>query len=94
MALQNFSETFTPAFLRQLELLRLRARRSYLGTRQGGHLSLKRGHGIEFSDYRKYELGDDPRHIDWSAYARSERLYIKRFREEQDLSVLLLLDPI
>lgn len=85
-------ETFTPALLRQLELLKIRSRRAYLGSRQGGHLSLKRGHGIEFSDYRRYELGDNPRHIDWGVYARSDRLVVKTFREEQNLSVLVLLD--
>lgn len=85
-------ERFTPEFFRRLELLKLRSRRSYLGTRQGGHLSLKRGHGIEFSDYRQYEPGDSPRHIDWGLYARSDRLYVKRFQEEQNLTVLLLLD--
>ncbi len=79
-------------FLKQLELLKLRARRSFLGTRQGGHLSLKRGHGMEFSDYRKYELGDNPRHIDWGVYARSDRLYVKRFQEEKDISVVIILD--
>ncbi len=85
-------ESFTPAFLRQLELLKLQSRRAYLGLRQGGHLSLKRGHGVEFSDYRQYELGDNPRYIDWSVYARSDKLYIKTFREEQDLTVLVLVD--
>ena len=65
--------SFTNEFLRQLELLRLQGRRAFLGTRQGGHLSIKRGHGIEFSDYRNYELGDHPRYIDWGVYARSER---------------------
>lgn len=82
----------SPRLLRQLELLRLRSRRAYLGSRQGGHLSLRRGHGMEFSDYRKYEPGDSPRHIDWGVYARSERLYVKRFREEQDLPVHILID--
>jgi len=85
-------DTFTPTFLHQLELLKIRSRRSFLGTRQGGHLSLKRGHGIEFSDYRKYELGDNPRHIDWGVYGRSDRLYVKRFQEEQALSVLIITD--
>ena len=85
-------DTFTPELLRQLELVKIRARRAFLGTRQGGHVSLKRGHGIEFSDYRRYELGDNPRHIDWGVYARSDRLVVKTFQEEQDLSVLLLLD--
>ena len=85
-------DTFTPQFLSQIELLRIRSRRSFLGSRRGGHISPKRGHGIEFSDYRKYELGDNPRHIDWGVYGRTDRLYIKRFQEEQDLSVLVILD--
>lgn len=84
--------SFTPDLLRQLELLKIRSRRSFLGTRQGGHVSLKRGHGIEFADYRKYEPGDNPRDIDWGVYARSERLYVKTFREEQDLKVFMLID--
>ncbi|MCB0352347.1 MAG: DUF58 domain-containing protein [Bdellovibrionales bacterium] len=92
MVSASLPESFTPSYLRQLELLRLRARRAFLGSRQGGHLSLKKGHGIEFSDYRKYELGDNPRHIDWGLYGRSERLYVKRFQEEQDIGVVLLLD--
>jgi len=84
--------SFTPQFLNQLELFKIRARRSFLGSRQGGHLSPKRGHGIEFSDYRQYELGDNPRHIDWGVYGRTDRLYVKRFQEEQDLRVLLVVD--
>lgn len=79
-------------YLKQLELLKLRSRRTYLGHRQGGHLSLKRGHGLEFADFRKYELGDHPRYIDWGVYARSDKLFVKRFQEEQDLSVLILVD--
>ena len=75
-----------------LEAFKLQSRRKQLGVRQGGHVSPRRGHGIEFSDYRNYEMGDDPRHIDWGVYARSDRLYIKRFQEEQDLSVYLILD--
>lgn len=85
-------DSFTPSLLRQLELLKIRSRRAFLGFRQGGHISPKRGHGIEFSDYRRYELGDNPRHIDWGVYARSDKLFIKTFQEEQELSVLLLLD--
>lgn len=85
-------ETFTPSFLRQLEMLKIRTRRHFLGAREGGHVSLKRGHGIEFSEYRKYELGDNPRHIDWGVYARSDKLYVKRFQEEQDISIMILVD--
>lgn len=82
----------TPQFLRQLELLKLRARRAFLGSRQGGHTSIRRGLGIEFSDYRKYEPGDNVRHIDWGVYARSDRLYVKRFREERNITVYVVLD--
>lgn len=84
--------SFTPLYLKKLQLHQLNSKRAFLGSRQGGHFSLKRGHGIEFSDYRKYELGDDPRHIDWNLMARSERAYIKRFREEQDLLIHIFLD--
>ena len=63
-----------------------------MGMRQGGHASIKRGQGIEFSDYRQYQLGDNPRYIDWGLYGRSDKLYVKRFSEEQDLSVLIILD--
>ena len=83
---------FTPQFLRKLGLQQIQARRAYLGMRQGGHFSLKRGHGIEFDDYRKYEPGDDPRHIDYKLLARSDRTYIKRFREEQDLLIHIFID--
>jgi len=85
-------ETFTPSFLRQIELLRVRSRRTFLGARQGAHASLRKGHGIEFSDFRKYELGDNPRDIDWGVYARSDKLFVKRFKEEENLSVLLIID--
>ena len=82
----------TPELLRKLEHLEISSRRQFLGVRQGRRVSPKRGHGIEFSDYREYQPGDSPRNIDWSLYARSDRLYVKTYQEEQNLSVLLLLD--
>jgi len=85
-------KSFTPELLSSLELLKLRSRKSFLGSRQGGHISPKKGHGMEFSDYRRYEPGDNPRDIDWSVFGRTERLYVKRFQEEQDLSVLVMID--
>lgn len=85
-------ETFTPSFFRRLQQLKIHTRRSFLGSRQGGHLSLRKGHGLEFSDYRLYTPGDDFRHIDWGVYGRTDRIYVRQFREEQDLHVLMLLD--
>ena len=85
-------QPFSPVFFRQLQQLKIHTRRLYLGTRQGAHLSARRGHGLEFSDYRHYAAGDDFRHIDWNVYARTDRLYVRQFREEQELNVMLLLD--
>lgn len=85
-------EPFSPVFFRRLQQLKIHTRRSFLGSRQGVHSSLRRGHGLEFSDYRLYAEGDDFRHIDWGAYGRTDRLYLKQFREEQDLNVIVILD--
>ena len=87
----NFS-CFTPSYLKQLELRSLRASKAFLGSRQGAHRSPKKGFGIEFSDYRPYQPGDSPRDIDWGVFGRTDRLYIKRFQEEQDLQVLISVD--
>ena len=78
--------------LRNLGLLTLRSRRTLMGITQGTHISLKRGHGIEFSDYRNYQPGDNPRDIDWNLYARSDRMYVKTFNEEQNLAVYIIVD--
>lgn len=85
-------EPLSPQFLKQLQRLKIHTRRTFLGTRQGSHASPRRGQGLEFSDYRLYTAGDDFRHIDWKILARNDRVYVKEFREEQDLSVLLLID--
>jgi uncharacterized protein (DUF58 family) len=87
-----FSEIFTPQQVAQLELLTINTKRSLIGQRYGNHTSLKRGHGIEFAEYRRYQPGDDPRHIDWGVYARSDKMYVKTFQEEQNISVFLILD--
>lgn len=83
---------FTPGFFRRLQQLRIHTRKSYLGSRQGVHQSNRKGHGLEFADFRQYSPGDDFRHIDWGIYGRSDRLYVRQFREEQDLNIVILLD--
>lgn len=86
------AELFEQNLFKQLQQLQIKTRRSYLGLRQGAHLSPKRGHGLELADFRPYTPGDDFRHVDWGAYARSERLYLREFREETELNVLILID--
>ena len=83
---------FTADFVNRLEALRLRTRKEFLGSRPGSYSSPRRGTSLEFADYRRYSPGDDIRYLDWGIFARSDRLYIKLFREEVDLFVYLFID--
>ena len=83
---------FDEAFLRQLERLLLLMRSPVRGGLKGGRRSVKRGQSVEFADYRDYTPGDDLRQLDWNVYARLERLFIKLFVEEEDVTVTLLID--
>jgi uncharacterized protein (DUF58 family) len=83
---------FSEDFLQQLERLSLAARKAVIGQTQGERRSPRRGQSVEFSDFRPYVAGDDFRRIDWNAYARLEKFFIKLFVEEEDLTVHFLVD--
>ena len=83
---------FTSDFLARLEQLRIKTRREYAGQGKGSHLSPRRGSSLEFADFRHYAPGDDFRYIDWSLYGRSDKLYIKLFKEEEDLLTYIFVD--
>lgn len=83
---------FDEPFLRKLERISILARRATIGQMQGERRSPKRGQSVEFADFRPYSSGDDFRRIDWNAYARLERFFIKLFVEEQDITVHILID--
>ena len=83
---------FDEAFLRQLERLLVIMRAPVRGGLKGGRRSVKRGQSVEFADYRDYTMGDDLRQLDWNVYARLERLFVKLFIEEEDVTVTLLID--
>jgi uncharacterized protein (DUF58 family) len=85
-------EEFTPGFIARLEHLRVKTRRDYAGLGKGSHLSPRRGSSLEFSDYRHYTPGDDFRYIDWGLYGRTDKPYIKLFKEEEDLLTYVFLD--
>src|SRR5262245_27829765 len=85
-------DPFTPAFLTQLETLRLRTRKEFLGSHPGSYSAPRRGTSLEFADYRRYTPGDDLRYLDWGIYARSDRLYVKLFRQEVDLFAYVFID--
>ncbi|HSJ53411.1 MAG TPA: DUF58 domain-containing protein [Anaerolineae bacterium] len=83
---------FDEPFLRRLERLAVLSRQAMAGQTQGERRSPKRGQSVEFADFRPYAPGDDFRRIDWNAYARLERFFLKLFVEEEDLTVHLLVD--
>jgi uncharacterized protein (DUF58 family) len=81
-----------PAALMKIRSMELRAKTIVEGFWKGIHRSPFHGFSVEFTEYRQYALGDDPRTIDWRVYARSDRYYIKKFRDETNLRCHLLLD--
>ena len=83
---------FDEAFLRQLERLLLLMRSPVRGGLKGGRRSVKRGQSVEFADYRDYAPGDDLRQLDWNVYARLEKLFVKLFVEEEDVTISLMVD--
>jgi uncharacterized protein (DUF58 family) len=83
---------FEPGFVRALESLSLAGRRAPSGRTAGQWRSPASGSSVEFSDYRTYAPGDDFRRIDWNAYARLERLFVRLYRAEEDLALTLMLD--
>ena len=85
-------ELFDKGFLKKLEYLDLIARRLVFGRQQALRPSVKKGASIEFKDFREYTPGDDPRTVDWSVYARLGELFIKLFRQEEELDLWIMLD--
>ena len=78
--------------LERLSTLQLHARLPMIGNVSGKHRSPIRGSSLEFAEYRKYVPGDDPRRLDWRAYARNDRYYIKEFEADTNLRMCLVVD--
>ncbi len=78
--------------LMSIKSLELRAKIVVQGFWNGLHRSPYHGFSVEFSEYRSYTPGDDPRYLDWRLYGRSDRYYIKKFEDETNLRCHLLLD--
>jgi uncharacterized protein (DUF58 family) len=79
-------------FLAQLERLSLASRRIFRGRVKGERRSPRRGHSVEFCDYRAYGVGDDLRYVDWNVFGRTDRLHVKLFVDEEDLCLHVLVD--
>jgi uncharacterized protein (DUF58 family) len=82
----------TPQFMSRLDQLDVMSRKLLAGKMKGERRSKRRGQSVEFADYRNYVIGDDLRFIDWNIYARLDRLFLKLFLEEEDLSLYILAD--
>lgn len=84
--------TLDLAALARIRSLELRARAVVEGLWRGLHRSPYHGFSVEFSEYRAYVQGDDPRHLDWKVLARSDRSFIKKFEDETNLRCQLVVD--
>ncbi len=81
-----------PEALMSIKSLELRAQNVVEGFWNGLHRSPYHGFSVEFTEYRQYTPGDDPRYLDWRLYARTDRYYIKKFEDETNLRCHLLVD--
>jgi len=87
--LQRFLD---PSVLASISSLDLVAKTVVDGFVAGLHRSPKFGFSQEFAEYQQYNEGDDLRHVDWNVFARTERIYLKRFKGETNMQLLVLLD--
>jgi uncharacterized protein (DUF58 family) len=79
-------------FLKTLEEVTLLSRDDLSGNIGSDHRSRVMGQGMEFADYRRYTSGDDPRSLDWNAYLRLGKLFLKTYRIEERIAIRILLD--
>ncbi len=85
-------EYLDPIFLSKLANMELVARCAVEGFFTGLHPSPFQGFSVEYSDHREYHAGDEIKFLDWKIFARSDRLYIKRFQQETNTTIYILLD--
>ncbi len=88
----NNTELLSSEFMHRIEGMDILSRKILTGKLKGERRSKRRGQSVEFADYRNYVVGDDLRFIDWNIYARLERLFLKLFLEEEDLSLSIMID--
>jgi uncharacterized protein (DUF58 family) len=81
-----------PELLRRIQALELKAREVADGVLLGIHHAPHKGRSIEFAEHKEYYPGDDIRRIDWKVYAKSDRLYVKEFEDDTNITALMLVD--
>ena len=90
--MSSLARYLDPEVIQQVSRLDLRARFIVEGFLAGLHSSPFHGFSVEFSEHRKYVKGDDPRTIDWSVFARTDRLYVRKYQAETHLACHLIVD--
>ncbi len=85
-------EYLAPETLMQLAPFELRARAIVEGLSSGMHRSPYQGLAVEFAEHRQYTPGDSIRTLDWKVFARTDKLYVKRYEQETNLDVVILID--
>lgn len=85
-------DLFDEEFQKKLDYLAMVSRRVFSGTMRSERRTKKTGAGVEFADHREYAAGDDFRYLDWHAYGRLDRLLLRLFEEEEDLSIYFIVD--
>jgi uncharacterized protein (DUF58 family) len=90
--MEEIVQYLKPEVVAQLSSMELRARLVVEGFITGLHRSPYHGFSVEFSEHRQYMPGDEIKHIDWKAYGKTQRYYVKQFEEETNLKAYLILD--
>jgi uncharacterized protein (DUF58 family) len=92
MRIDESSEKIPKELLKKIKKIEIRSRVIVTEAMSGSYNSVFRGYGMEFEEVREYFPGDDYRRIDWNVTARHNTPYIKRFKEERQMNVMLLID--
>lgn len=83
---------FDADFLQRIEVLNVIAKKIMAGLLRADRKSVKKGVSAEFADHRQYVAGDDPRYVDWHLFGRLEEVFLKLYREEENLHLTILVD--
>lgn len=83
---------FRTELLHAIDLIQFHCRRRLPSSYIGSHQSNYRGSGMQFKEFRPYELGDDPRHISWTTTAKTGKPILKLYEEEREINVFILVD--
>lgn len=89
---KQFTSLIDNSMLAKVERMRLLPMRRRTNRSRGEHLAGKGGTSTEFNDYRDYSAGDDMRYIDWNIFSRLNRPYVKLYRHEEEMHVVILVD--